>query len=119
MSLTLDTSHSAIGPFWPPEQSPLGDNLRHASTAPLRSIGDERPVVVVVAALVVAALVVAALVVAALVVTALVVAALLVAAAVHDTFRDIDPDDPVNISFWFALELTQAAPQSFWLNDVA
>ena len=35
MSLTRDTSHSPIGPCGPLKHSPLGDNLRHVSTAPL------------------------------------------------------------------------------------
>ena len=33
MSVTLDTSQSLIAPCGPLEQSPFGDNLRHASTA--------------------------------------------------------------------------------------
>jgi hypothetical protein len=33
--------------------------------------------------------------------------------------RNIDPDELTNMSFWLALELTQAAPQSCWLNDPA
>ena len=33
MSVTRDTSHSAIGPCGPLKQLPCGDNLRHASTA--------------------------------------------------------------------------------------
>ena len=33
--------------------------------------------------------------------------------------RDIDPDELTNMSFWLALELAQAAPQSCWLNDPA
>ena len=32
---------------------------------------------------------------------------------------DIDPGEPSNISFWLALELTQAASRSFWVNDSA
>ena len=32
---------------------------------------------------------------------------------------DIDPDDPVNMSYLLASEWTQAAPQSFCLNDAA
>ena len=35
------------------------------------------------------------------------------------TVRDIDPDESVNMSLLLAIELTQAAPQSFWLNDLA
>ena len=35
MSLTRDTSHASIGPCGPLKHSPLGDSLRHASTAPL------------------------------------------------------------------------------------
>ena len=31
--VTLDTSHSPIGPCGPLEQSPSGDNFRHVSTA--------------------------------------------------------------------------------------
>ena len=41
-----------------------------------------------------------------------------VATEVH-TVPDIDPDDPMNISLWLAFDRTQAAPQSFWLNDTA
>ena len=33
--------------------------------------------------------------------------------------RDIDPEDPVNMFLLLAFELTQLAPQSFWLNDAA
>ena len=33
MSVTRDTSHSAIGPCESLEHSPFGDNLRHESTA--------------------------------------------------------------------------------------
>ena len=40
------------------------------------------------------------------------------AVAVHTAF-DIDPGDPVNMSFLLALELTQSRPQSFWLNEGA
>ena len=35
------------------------------------------------------------------------------------TVRDIDPDEPSNMRYFFAFEWTQAAPQSFWLNDFA
>ena len=35
------------------------------------------------------------------------------------TVRDIDPGELVNMPFLIAFELTQAAPQSFWLNDLA
>ena len=83
MVVTLDTSHSTIGPCGPFEQSPLGDNLRHAPTASLSSTADEN------------------------------------AGEVVHTVRDIDPDEPVNMSFLLAFELVQAAPQSFRLNDVA
>ena len=38
--MTCDTSHSPIGPYVSKEQSPLGDNLRHASTAGLSSFLD-------------------------------------------------------------------------------
>ena len=38
MSVTLDTSHSAIGPCGLSGQSPSGDNFRHASTALLSSL---------------------------------------------------------------------------------
>ena len=48
ISLALDTSHVAISPCGAWEQSPVGDNLRHASTAPLISALDENVVVVVV-----------------------------------------------------------------------
>ena len=41
-----------------------------------------------------------------------------VGSAVH-TVRDIDPDDPTNMSFLFAFECTQAVPQSVCLNDTA
>ena len=84
MSIILDTSHSGSGPCrLLEEQSPMGNNLRHASKARLSSALEEN-----------------------------------VAVAVH-TVRDIDPDEPVNMSFLLAFELTQAAPQSFWLNDTA
>ena len=43
---------------------------------------------------------------------------LCVVANVH-TVRDIDPDEPLNMSFLLALDWTQAAPQSSCLNDVA
>ena len=33
-------------------------------------------------------------------------------------FRDIDPDEPSNMQSLLALELSQAAPQSFCLKDV-
>ena len=33
--------------------------------------------------------------------------------------RDMDPDDPGNMPFLFAFDLTQAVPQSFCLNDLA
>ena len=84
MSVTLDMSHSAIGPCAPLEQSPLGDNWRHASTAAWSSVVDENGGVVVVQAV-----------------------------------SDIDPDEPINMFFLLAFELTQAAPQSFCLNDAA
>ena len=35
------------------------------------------------------------------------------------TVADIDPGEPKNMSVLLALELAQAAPQSFCLNDVA
>ena len=35
------------------------------------------------------------------------------------TVDDIDPGEPKNMSFLLAFEFTQAAPQSFFLNDVA
>ena len=35
------------------------------------------------------------------------------------TVGDIDPGDLLNMRFWLAFELTQAAPQSSRLNDVA
>ena len=35
------------------------------------------------------------------------------------TVCDIDPDEPANIIFFCALELTQAAPQRFCLNENA
>ena len=106
MSVTLDTSHSAIGPCRPLEQSPsAGENLRHFSTAYLSSAVDENAVdkgaAVVVAAVVVVAVVVVVVVV-----------------VVH-TVCDIDPGDPSNMRLLLAFELTQAAPQSFWLNDAA
>ena len=41
MSATLDTSHSLIDPCGLLEQSPLGDNLRHVSTALLSCTLDE------------------------------------------------------------------------------
>ena len=44
ISVTLDTSHSAIGPYGPLEQRLLGDNSRHALTAPLSSALDENAV---------------------------------------------------------------------------
>ena len=37
MSVMRDTSHSAIGPSGPLEQSPFGDTWRHVSTALLSS----------------------------------------------------------------------------------
>ena len=40
ISFTLDTSHSAIDPCRPLEQSPFGNNLRHALTAVLSSTLD-------------------------------------------------------------------------------
>ena len=40
ISVTRDTSHSAIGPYEPLEQSPSGDNLRHASIALVSSALD-------------------------------------------------------------------------------
>merc|ERR1712032_27614 len=39
--------------------------------------------------------------------------------SVVHTARDIVPDDPINMLFLLALELTQSPPQSFWLNDAA
>ena len=48
MSVTLDTSHSTIGPCGPLEQSSFGDNLRHASTVSLSSDADEKVVIVLV-----------------------------------------------------------------------
>ena len=83
MSVMLDTSHSAIDPCGPVGQSPIGDNLTHASTALVSSVLDDIAVVIV------------------------------------HTDRDIDPDEPVNIFFLLALELTQLIPQSSWLNDAA
>ena len=41
-----------------------------------------------------------------------------VGADVHSV-RDIDPDEPTNISFLLALDRTQASPQSLRLNDDA
>ena len=41
-----------------------------------------------------------------------------VAADPHTT-REIDPDEPANMPFLLAFELTQAAPQRFCLNDFA
>ena len=35
------------------------------------------------------------------------------------TVRDIEPDAPVNASFFFALELSQASPQSTCVKDFA
>ena len=35
------------------------------------------------------------------------------------TVLDIDPDEPENIAVLFALEYTQAAPQSWCLNNIA
>ena len=41
-----------------------------------------------------------------------------VGAGVHTIFN-IDPGESRNMSFLLAIELTQASPQSFWLNDFA
>ena len=41
------------------------------------------------------------------------------AVVVLQTVCDIDPDESKNICFWFAVECTQATPQSFLLNDWA
>ena len=38
---------------------------------------------------------------------------------VVDAVFDIDPDEPENMSILLAVDSTQAAPQSFCLNDVA
>ena len=38
MVLTLDTSHSPIGPCGALEQSPFGDNFRHGTMAVLTSL---------------------------------------------------------------------------------
>ena len=35
------------------------------------------------------------------------------------TACEIEPDDPWNMRFLLALEFTQAAPQSCWLNEAA
>ena len=41
------------------------------------------------------------------------------AALSSHTVRDIDPEELVNMNFFLAREWTQAAPQSFCLNDAA
>ena len=46
ISVTSDTSHSAIGPCGPSEQSPSGDISRHSSTASLSSSLEENAAVV-------------------------------------------------------------------------
>ena len=83
---TLDTFHSPIGPCGPSEQSPSGDNSRHASTAILSSDFDcgEKSVFV---------------------------SMVRVGVDVR-MIRNIDPADPSNIRFLVAFEWTQAAPQS-------
>ena len=40
MSVIAETSHSPIGPYGPSEQSPSGENSRHALIAPLSSVLD-------------------------------------------------------------------------------
>ena len=83
MSVALETSHPVIGPCGPLGQSPLGDKLRHAATAPMSSDLDDNPRVLVHAV------------------------------------GDKDPEEPVNMSFLLAFELSQAALQSFRWNDFA
>ena len=110
MSVTLDTSHSPIGPCGPSEPSPLGDNLRHASTALLSSALDFGENTEVVATEVVGTRGVGTGTVG--------TGAVGTGVGVH-TVSDIDPDEPANIELLLAFEWTQAAPQSFCLNDVA
>ena len=48
------------------------------------------------------------------------VASVISSVGVHvHTVRDIDPDEPVNMSFFIAFERTHAGPQSSCLNDTA
>ena len=79
-------------------------------------------VVVVKAVLVLAVVVLVVVVLVVVVAFLLLVIILVVVVAVHTVF-EIDPSDPLNISplFTWALDqaLTHAAPQSFWLKDVA
>ena len=97
---SLDTSHSPIGPCGPVEQSPFGDNLRHASMALLSSdfdCGEKTAVGRGEAGL---------------------AEGKTVNVPVH-SFRNIDPPEPVNISILLDPEFTQASRQSLCLNDVA
>ena len=84
--MTLDTSHSPMGPCGQAEQSPVWDSWTYCSTASCSSsvdFGEKAERVVVHIA------------------------------------RDIDPDDPANMSVFVACELTQVGPQSFFLKDFA
>ena len=90
MSVTPDTSHSSIGPYGLLEQSPCGDSFRNETTASSSSVVDCGE-------------------------NNLGVAKVFVGVGVHT----IDPGEPENISFLLAFDWTQAAPQSFCLNDFA
>ena len=88
ISVTLDTSHSPIGPCGPLEQSPLGDSFQHSPMALLTSDsnrGENTGVTLMPR------------------VGAGVTLMPGVGADVHDV-RDIDPSEPSNMSCLVALE---------------
>jgi hypothetical protein len=89
MSVTLDASHSPMGPCGPVEQSLLEDSFRNALTALLSSAldcGENNGVLVLV--------------------------------LVHSGC-DIDADEPLNMEGLLAFERSQADPHCFWLNIFA
>ena len=91
MSLILDTSHPAIGPWRPVEHSPSGviRDFKHSSTASLSSSVEGN--------------------------------AVSGHNLLDTKRDDVDPKEPVNINFadWTAFEWTQAAEQSTCANEVA
>ena len=89
MSGTRDTSHSPITPYGSLGQSPFPDSLTHLAMAFSSCFWDCGAN-----------------------------GSFSTGAGTH-TVRDSDPDEPSNITRLFAFELTQAAPQSVCLNDVA
>ena len=117
MLLTLDTSHSPIGPCGPVEQSPFGDNFRHASMALLSSDFDCGEKTAVGRGLLSSGFDFVEKIAVGRGEVGL-AEGKTVNVPVH-SFRNIDPPEPVNISILLAFEFTQTTRQSCCLNDVA